>query len=98
MTRLAVRKITTNTQRGFPQTYTVFLDADLPRMTGMWGGLIFAAKCGEKCLIVLIILSLKVAAKLSLRKAMLRAVKAAPTIASGLVISARPRMKITRMK
>lgn len=30
----------------------------------MWGGLIFAAKCGEKCLIVLINFSLKVAAKL----------------------------------
>ena len=30
----------------------------------MWGGLIFAAKCGEKSLIVLINFSLKVAAKL----------------------------------
>lgn len=31
----------------------------------MWGGLIFAAKCGEKCLMVRIIFSLKVAAKLA---------------------------------
>jgi|AraCvinosormetaG_1042628.scaffolds.fasta_scaffold01883_1 hypothetical protein len=30
----------------------------------MWGGLIFAAMCGEKCLIVLINFSLKLAAKL----------------------------------
>lgn len=98
MTRLAVRKVITNTHRGFPQTYTVFLAVDLPRMTGMWGGLIFAAMCGEKCLIVLINFSLKLAAKLSLRKAILKAVRAAPTRARGLVTSARPRTKITKIK
>jgi hypothetical protein len=67
-------------------------------MTGMWGGLIFAAKCGEKCLMVRIIFSLKVAAKLSFRKAKLKAVRAAPRIARGRVISARPRTKTKRMK
>lgn len=33
----------------------------------MWGGLIFAAKCGENCLMVRIAFSLKVAAKLPKR-------------------------------
>lgn len=36
--------------------------------TNMWGGLIFAAKCGENCLMVRIAFSLKVAAKLPKRE------------------------------
>jgi len=33
--QVPVRKVITNTHRGFPQTYTVFLAVDLPRMTGL---------------------------------------------------------------
>lgn len=33
--QVPVRNVTTNTHRGFPHMYTVFLAADLPRMTGL---------------------------------------------------------------
>lgn len=67
-----------------------------PRMTGVCGGLIFAARCGENCLTVLVTFSLKEPAKLSFRKAMLIAVKAAATIASGL--RRKPKARIATIK
>jgi len=54
-------------------------------MTGVMGGLIFAAKCGENCLTLLVTFSLKVTAKLSLRNAMLRPVAKAARMATGFL-------------
>lgn len=92
--KLTDEKSRTNTQRGRPHICIALLADGRPRITGVRGGLIFAAKCGENCLTVLVTFSLKVPAKLSFRKAMLIAVKAAATIATGLIRNPSTRMSI----
>lgn len=96
--KLTEENIKTNTQRGRPHIRIDLLADGRPRITGVRGGLIFAAKCGENCLTVLVTFSLKVPAKLSFRKAMLSAVKKAATIAIGLLKNPIPRMKTIIMK
>lgn len=96
--KLAAENKRTNNKRGWPQMYTDFLADGRPRITGICGGLIFAAKCGENFLTVLVTFSLKLAAKLSLKKAMARADKAVARIARGLKIQATPRISSIKMK
>lgn len=96
--KLTVANIKTNTHRGRPQIKIALLADGRPRITGVRGGLIFAAKCGENCLTVLVAFSLKVPAKLSFKKAMLSAVRKAATRASGLRIKPNPRMTVIKMK
>ena len=96
--KLTEENIKTNTQRGRPQMNIALLADGRPRITGVRGGLIFAAKCGENCLTDLVTFSLKVPAKLSFRKAMLSAVRKAATIARGLVRKAKARIKTIKRK
>lgn len=96
--KVTIENIVTNIQRGRPHIWIVLLADGRPRITGVRGGLILAAKCGENCLTVLVTFSLKVPAKLSFRKAMVSAVRAAAIIASGLLIKPNARMNIIMMK
>jgi hypothetical protein len=59
-------------------------------VTGVKGGLILAANCGENLLTVRVAFSLKEPAKLSFRNAKLNAVKSAAKIAKGLVRTPNP--------
>lgn len=96
--RLTEANIETNTQRGWPQIWIDLFADGRPRITGIGEGLNLAAKCGDNCLIVLVILSLKVPAKLSFRHAVLRAVKRAATMARGLLRNPNPRITMIMMK
>lgn len=94
--KLTNENIRTKTQRGRPQIYIALLADGRPRITGVRGGLILAAKCGENCLTVRVTFSLKVPAKLSFKKARLTAVRNAATIASGL--RRKPNMRTETIK
>jgi hypothetical protein len=96
--KLTEENTKTNTQRGLPQIKIALLAEGRPLITGVSGGLIFAAKCGENCRMVLVTFSLKVPAKLSFRKAIVRAVNMAATIASGLLRNPIARMNTIMMK
>jgi hypothetical protein len=67
-------------------------------MTGVKGGLILAANCGENLLMVRVAFSLKDPAKLSFRNATLSAVKSAERMARGLVRNPNPSVKTIMMK